>query len=111
MSTMTLQPAVRRQSVAAPSSRLTRRGQLVVVALGFLLVLAFGLVFAGGSIATPDKEATESIVVGPGDTLWEIASDLTDGSDVRAMMAHIQKLNALDSVGLASGQHLRVPSE
>lgn len=110
MSTMTLQPPVRRLATT-PTYRLTRRGRLVVFALGFLVVLALGLVFAGGSVATRDKEATETIVVAPGDTLWDIASDLTDGSDVRAMMAHIQDLNSLDGVDLAAGQPLRVPAE
>ena len=110
MSVMTIQP-VRHPSATAPTFRLTRRGRLVVFALGFLVVLALGLVFAGGSVATREKEATETIVVGPGDTLWDLASDLTDGSDVRAMMAHIQDLNSLDGVDLAIGQHLRVPTE
>ena len=111
MSTTTLHPPLRTSVPSEASYRLTRRGRLVVFALGFLLVLALGLVLAGGSMATSEKEATETIVVGPGDTLWDLASDLTDGGDVRAMMGHIQDLNSLDSVSLSSGQHLRVPAE
>ncbi len=100
MSTITLHPPLRTSVSSGAGSRLTRRGRLVVFALGLLLVLALGLVLAGGSMATSEKEATETFVVGPGDTLWDLASDLTDGGDVRAMMRHIQDLNSLDSVAL-----------
>ena len=36
-------------------------------------------------------------MVGTGDTLWGIAADLADDGDVRAMVDHIEQLNALDS--------------
>ena len=92
-----------------PIYRLTRRGRLVVFALAFLVVVAIGVAFAGGSMATGDKEATETVVVAPGDTLWEIASGVADDGDVRDMMSHISDLNQLDSVALAAGQRLEVP--
>lgn len=114
MSTMTLHPPIVSTTLAAsavPTYRLTRRGRLVVFVLGFMAIVALGLVFAGGSVATRDAEHTETIVVGPGDTLWDLASDLSEGGDVREMMRHIQQLNSLDSVDLASGQRLVVPAE
>ncbi|CAN5424674.1 hypothetical protein BH11ACT8_BH11ACT8_01500 [soil metagenome] len=117
MSTMTLHLPVLPDDVATvrqidgSSYRLTRRGRLVVFAIGLLVVLALGLVFAGGSVATRDAETTDTIVVGAGDTLWDIAADLSDNGDVRDMMRHIQQLNSLDTVDLAAGQHLRVPAE
>jgi len=91
--------------------RLTRRGRFVVFVLGFLVVLAIGIAFAGGSMATGEKEATETVVVAPGDTLWDIAAGVADDGDVRAMMAHIEDLNSLDSVSLDAGQRLEVPAE
>ncbi len=111
MNTMTLHPPLRVNELREPSHRLTRRGRLVVFVLAFVVVLAVGLMLAGGSVASPEAEATETIVVGPGDTLWDLASDLTDGGDVRAMMRHIVQLNSLDSVALDAGQSLRVPTE
>ena len=101
MSTMT--------ATHVPVYRLTRRGRLVVFLLAFVALVAIGVAFAGGSMATPESEATETLVVQPGQTLWEIASDASDGRDVRDMMDHLVDLNDLDSVVLGAGQQLAVP--
>ena len=91
MSTMSVTP----RPLAGPVYRLTRRGRLVV--------------FAGGSMATSEPEATETVVVEPGQTLWEIAADASDGRDVRDMVGHLVDLNHLDSVVVDAGQSLAVP--
>ncbi len=92
-----------------PAYRLTRRGRLVVFLLAFLALVALALVFAGGSMATSEPESTETVVVAPGQTLWSIASDVSEGRDVRDMMDHLVDLNELDSVALGAGQRLEVP--
>ncbi|MBB3041459.1 LysM peptidoglycan-binding domain-containing protein [Nocardioides soli] len=92
--------------------RLTRRGRVVVVVLALFAVLALGVVVAGGSVATRDSgapEPTAVVQVGPGDTLWEIASVAAGDGDVRSMIDRIEKLNALDSGMLVAGQRLLVP--
>ncbi|GAA1139567.1 LysM peptidoglycan-binding domain-containing protein [Nocardioides aquiterrae] len=92
--------------------RLTRRGRLAVFTLALLVVLAVGFVLASGAVGTGEPgtpEPTRVVVVGSGDTLWEIAAGLADDGDVRAMVAKIQKLNALDSGMLTAGQKLVVP--
>ncbi|HEU5035519.1 MAG TPA: LysM peptidoglycan-binding domain-containing protein [Nocardioides sp.] len=92
--------------------RLTRRGRLVVFALALLVVLTVGLVLASGSVATDEPgtpEPTRVVLVGSGDTLWDIASGLADDGDVRAMVDRIQRLNALDSGMVVAGQKLVVP--
>ena len=48
-------------------------------------------------------------MVGEGDTLWAIASDLAPDGEVREMVATIKELNALDSAMLVAGQTLYVP--
>ena len=93
-----------------PDYRLTRRGRLVVFVLAFLALVAIGLACAGGSMATGEREATETVVVEPGQTLWEIASSASEGRDVRDMMDHLVDLNGLDSVALDAGQRLEVPA-
>lgn len=114
MSTMTIdqmfvgQPAVRRRS----SVRLTRRGRVVVVLLALFALLAVGLVVAAGSVATGEAgtpEPTRVVLVGPGDTLWGIASAAADDGGTAAMMERIEDLNALDSGMLTAGQRLLVP--
>lgn len=120
MSTMIL-PAVHvpARAGARPSAptgahlRLTRRGRLVVFAVGLLVAVAIAVAFAGGSVATSEKGEpvpTDTIVVGTGVTLWDIASARSESGDVRDMMSTIQQLNHLESSMLVAGQRLRVPA-
>lgn len=110
MSTMTLHPIT---ATHTPTLRLTRRGRLVVFLGSLLVVLAVGFVLASGSVATErpgTPEPTRVVLVGPGDTLWDLAADLADDGDVRSMMDEITRLNALDSGMVSVGQELRVPT-
>jgi LysM repeat protein len=98
--------------VLTTSVRLTRRGRLVVLAAALIAVLAVGFFLASGSVATGEPgtaEPTRVVLVGAGDTLWGIASDLADDGDVRAMIERISQLNALDSGMVVAGQKLVVP--
>lgn len=114
MSTLTLSPAFRPAAPRARSTvRLTRRGRLAVFLFALTLVLGAAILLASGAAGTDEAgtpPVTEVVLVGPGDTLWGIASDAAvEGSDVRDVMTQIEHLNALDSSGLQSGQKLRVP--
>jgi LysM repeat protein len=116
MSTMTMTTIHARPTRTARPGvvRLTRRGRLVVLAVAVLAVLAVGFVLAGGSVATGEAgtpEPTHVVMVGSGDTLWDIAAGLSDDGDVRAMVDRIQRLNALDSGMVVAGQRLLVPTE
>jgi predicted Zn-dependent protease len=107
MTTMTLNPA-------PTSVRLTRRGRLVVLTVAVLAVLAFGIFLSSGSMATEQPgtpEPTRVVMVGTGDTLWDIAASIADDGDVREMVSRIQDLNALDGGMVVAGQRLRVPVE
>jgi Tfp pilus assembly protein FimV len=116
MTTMTLDTMFSGPRLSRPRStvRLTRRGRLVVVVAALLVAFAVGVfVTAAGSVATQrpgTPEPTKIVQVGDGDTLWGIASELSDSGDVRAMMAQIEQLNALDSTDLQAGQRLVVPA-
>ena len=95
-----------------PTCRLTRRGRLVVLAFSLLVVLAVGIALASGAVGTQESGTptpTETLMVGTGDTLWEIAAEAADGGDVRQMVERIKQLNALDSGMLTAGQRLRIP--
>ena len=92
--------------------RLTRRGRLVVFVLALGLVLGLGMLWAAGSVATEKPgtpEPTRVVMVGAGETLWDIAADVADDGDIRAMVDHIERLNALESGMVRAGQRLRVP--
>lgn len=95
--------------------RLTRRGRVVVFLLAFLVVAAVAVAIAAGSAATRDgggAPAVDVVTVAPGETLWDIASDVAaaNGGDVRGAMADIQDLNTLDGSLVYAGQQLRIPA-
>jgi len=110
MSTLTLSPAFT-PARPTPSLRLTRRGRLVVFALGLLVALAVAVSFAGGSLAGGERDlpATEIVVVGSDDTLWSIASAHSGDLDTREMISRIQQLNSLDGGIVVAGERLVVP--
>jgi predicted Zn-dependent protease len=95
--------------------RLTRRGRFLVVVAALVVAFAIGVfVTAAGSVATQEPgtpEPTRIVQVTSGQTLWDIAADLSAGGDVRAMMEKIERLNALDSSVLQVGQRLVVPAQ
>ncbi len=96
----------------ASTVRLTRRGRLVVLALGLAATLGLGLYAATVSTASDHPEQTRTVTVQPGQTLWDISSRAaaaTGSGDVRSMMSHVEAINHLDSSSLQVGQHLRVP--
>lgn len=110
MSTIAISPhGIRQSAVRQSTVRLTRRGRLVVFALSLFVILAAGVLLSTGSVATERPEPTEVVMVGTGETLWEIAAERAPDGDVREMMAHIQRLNSLDSAALDAGDRLRVP--
>ena len=92
--------------------RLTRRGRFVVFVAALLFVLGAALFLGATSVATNHAgtdQPTEAVMVGEGDTLWAIASELAPDGEVREMVATIKELNALDSAMLVAGQTLYVP--
>ncbi|MGN0064941.1 MAG: LysM peptidoglycan-binding domain-containing protein [Nocardioides sp.] len=115
MSAAVISPSYVPQARRAGSTvRLTRRGRLVVFLTALLLALTAALFLAGGAMGTTEAgelPPTEIVVVGTGDTLWGIASDVSGGEAVRDTMREIQELNALDTAVLQAGQKLRVPVE
>ncbi|CAM3587622.1 LysM peptidoglycan-binding domain-containing protein [Nocardioides zeicaulis] len=112
MSTLSLSPAFTATSARRSAVRLTRRGRLVVFLTSLFLVLGVAVMLAGGAVGTDSagqQVPTEVVTVAPGDTLWDIASDISTDGDVRSAMDQIERLNALESASLSAGQKLRVP--
>ncbi len=108
-----VRPGVRPTTpTARPTVRLTRRGRAVVV----LLVVAAALcLFAarGGPAVSTDvvhHPKTSSVVVSPGETVWDIARRAAPGSDPRQVVSEIENLNSLTDPGaIRVGQPLFVP--
>ena len=105
-----------RRPVARPAAevpvRLTRRGRIVLTVLFLGVLLAVLTVFGGHSAATGEVGVpvqTRTVVVGEGDTLWAIASDVAQPGQVREMVHQIEELNALSGPSLVEGQTIAVP--
>ena len=111
------QPVARSGARPAPrpgSVRLTRRGRVVVTLLLLGLLLGAFVVFGGQSVATGGagtEVPTRTVVVGEGDTLWEIAAQVGGDEDLREVVHEIEKLNSLPGPALEVGQELAVPAE
>jgi hypothetical protein len=100
------------QRVAPRRVRLTRRGRLVavVVFLGAALALMTALGgWATASLSGGTPEPVRVIEVAPGDTLYDIAADLAQPGEIRAMVHRIQELNSLPGASIEEGQKLAVP--
>lgn len=103
-------PAADPRARAAAPLRLTRRGAVVGAAL--VAAAALGLVLAAWLSAPPAGPAGADpmpavVTVEPGDTLWSLATSLAPGSDPRAVVSDLRRLNGLESVTLQPGQLLR----
>jgi hypothetical protein len=113
LNTPTLHPSTLNPSapIYTPSLRLTRRGRLVVFVAGLLVVLALGVMWGSGSVATEERGVDQTLVVQvePGDTLYDLAASITVDGDVNAMVERIEDLNHLETSMLYAGQKLRVP--
>jgi LysM domain len=97
----------------APATRLTVRGRIVIVAVVLLAVLGLWAWWGNPTAASNvhHHPVSHSVVVQPGQTLWEIAGRIAPDRDPRRVVADIEDLNGLtDPGGLVSGQSLFVPS-
>jgi LysM domain len=94
--------------------RLTVRGRIVGGLLGAVVlsvVLGIGHLpasHAGDRPTTVPKGAT--VVVQPGETLWQIATRVAPGSDPRTTVHRIEELNGLPTATVSAGQRLYVPA-
>lgn len=97
----------------APTVRLTLRGRLVVF-VGLMVTTFAALVAWGPSVIATSEPGTpvpaRTVVVQPGETLWDIAAWADHTGNVGDLVHEIAELNALPSTGdLQIGQRIAVP--
>ncbi len=102
------------QSRLSGPVRLTGRGRIVVLLTVLLLGLTMLTLLSGRAESTTDVErpvATQTVVVVPGQTLWDIAANVAPDRDPRDVVADIVDLNALSDAGsVLAGQSLYLPT-
>lgn len=103
----------RRANAPRTALRLTRRGRLTVFLGTLAVALTVSFFLGAGAVGTEEAGTpvpTEVVMVGTGDTLWGIASEVAGDDSIREVMTEIERLNALESPALMAGQELRVPA-
>ena len=101
---------------AADTLRLTRRGELLVrrvtaalvvlAVAGVITALAIGVV----GLLRPAAQSSETVIVQPGQSLWQIADEHDTGGDVRDDIERIRSANGLQGADVQAGQRLIVPA-
>jgi hypothetical protein len=92
--------------------RLTRRGRRVVALLAIIpIALTFLLIGMRGAVATDGsiQSETQSVVVKPGQSLWDVAVAISPNTDPRETIWLIQQLNTMETSEVLAGQALVVP--
>ena len=92
--------------------RLTRRGRRVVALLAIVpIALTFLLIGMRGAVATDGtvQSETQSVVVKPGQSLWDVAVAISPNTDPRETIWLIQQLNTMETSEVLAGQALIVP--
>lgn len=92
--------------------RLTRRGRMVLFMTVLVAALLSCALLAGPalSIGSVHRTPTKTVVVQPGQTLWDIATRIDPTADPRDVVAEIVRLNSLtDGGSVRVGQPLAVP--
>lgn len=94
-----------------PPLRLTRRGRAAVLVLFVLLAsLASVVLFTTASRADePVTGPPPTVVVEPGDTLWDVAARVMPERDGGAAVAELRRLNALRDSVVQPGEVLILP--
>lgn len=93
-------------------ARLPRRGQRLIVGVGFALAIGVGAVVGGFLEPGVDVPAETTLVtVQPGESLWQIAGAAAPaGADLRPTIDRIRELNELTGSTVTDGQQLLVPA-
>ncbi len=82
--------------------------------LGFLVVMIAGallLLLQEEAVSASGHQEMASVVVSPGDTLWEIADRFSpESADLRVVIRELVELNGLGSKVMRPGQVLQVPA-
>lgn len=96
-----------------PALRLTPRGRWVVVMGVLALVFAALTLFGAPAVSTGQVRhvPARTVVVRPGQTLWDIARAVAPEQDPRHEIAKIVDLNSLSDAGaIRAGQPLDIPA-
>ena len=94
---------------------LNRRGRLartlVVLSLAIVMLATFGFSAGAGNSdqMSPTFDSFITVTVGPGESLWSLAGQITVDGDRRSLVDEIISINSLPTADVQAGQELRIP--
>lgn len=93
------------------STHLSRTAKRTMLVLVLLLLTCTGVVSAfASSNDNTNKKPLETVIVMPGDTLWEIASEhKPQGKDIRKYIDSIRRVNGKHVSSIQAGEVLVLP--
>ena len=90
-----------------PNYALRRIAALLTV---LLVIVGLGALWTLRSDAAPGDVVEATVVVAPGQTVWDIASDYApEGQHPQAYVAEVLRYNHLEAASVAPGTALRLP--
>jgi nucleoid-associated protein YgaU len=91
--------------------RLTRRGRAALSSLCLAVAAVAGVAVARPVVADEPggPPASTTVVVRPGDTLWDIARAVSPAEDPRETIYRIRQVNGLPGADIRVGDELVVP--
>lgn len=103
--------AARRRGRPDPAGlRLTVRGQAVLVGATCAIATCASLLW-GAAEPTVARDAPTAVVVRPGETLWDIATQIAPARDPRDVVDALVRVNGLHGPGdVMGGQRVAVPA-
>ena len=96
-------------SVCGPRRVLPRWPWLAAAGLAVALIFTGMGVFANGMSGGAVPQRTATVMLGDGESLWDLARQYAPGSDADAVVARIRQLNDLGDANLVPGLPLTVP--
>jgi len=100
-------PVAPRHRVRRRRRRAARSRRILAIAI---LAAALVLPRVVATWASGPEAPAVTHVVAPGETLWDIADQYTEGRDLRKVVAAIKQYNGLESAVIEPGQVLKIPA-
>ena len=91
--------------------KLTNKKRFIIIVCVLVSVIISTTILITKRPEGKSEEIYNEIIIKYGDTLWDIAVEISDGSiDVRKMVSEIRKINNMETSDLHIGQLVKIPS-
>jgi len=90
------------------ASELKRR-QEFIIKIFISVMICFTLILATVTVTQAINKKYQTIIIKKGETIWNIASKISNGKDVKSLVSEISSVNGIQADFVKSGQKIIVP--